>query len=223
MENEIANTIAGNLSLSIDSAQYERRNKLSTSQLTAYDWQLRGNRSIELGGRGHYAMSCARGLKAKFELADQHATRSPELNPSEYHNICCRGYTQMSLNNFGDSVDSFSESLRRNPLSPNSCLLALGLMEYVSDNHAQAAIAFSRMLPGYLQKRSSMAAAFGQLGYARDANSAAKEFQRVARSLPDLPTGNNGNWPGFWSKVYPYLGPNNLSHLLKGLRAGLPV
>ncbi len=289
VETEIANTIAGNLSIRIEGAQYERRSKLSPEQLTAYDWQLRGFRSLELGGpgnleksvtefseairldessaaahaglsmsygyqcdqllaadyaealerhwqlaqksvaldesdsRAHYAMACAHSLKGQFELADQHALRAVELNPSEYHNLCNRGYTLMSLDDFDASIDCFGESLRRNPLAPNSCLLALGLMEYMRDNYAQSAIAFSRMLPSYLQKRSSMAAAFGQLGYSADAKSAAREFRRYAADRHAYPPADDG-WPAFWSRVYPHLGRHGFAQVVEGLgKAGLPV
>lgn len=290
VETEIANTIAGNLSVRLENAQYQRRKKLSDDELGAYDWQLRGYRSLELGGaanlskanrefcsaidldpksaaahaglsmsygyecdqmlaedygyaleqhtrfaekaimldesdsRAHYAMLCAYSLKREFELADLHAVRAMELNPSEYHNLCSRGYTLMSLDNFEQSVECFSESLRRNPLAPNSCLLALGLMEYVHANYAQSAIAFSRMLPDYLQKQSSIAASFGQLGYDADARLAADEFNRHASDRPAFPSRLNSDWPEFWSKVYPHLGRNGFEHIIEGLqKAGLPV
>lgn len=290
VETEIANTIAGNLSIRLESAQYERREILSDNELTAYDWQLKGFRSLELGGRenlkkanhqftealkqipnsaaahaglsmsygyecdqllaenydyalarhvelaekavqldesdsrAHYAMLCAYSLKGEFDLADQHAIRAVELNPSEYHNLCSRGYTLMSLEDFEQSVDCFNESLRRNPLAPNSCLLALGLMEYLRNNYTQSAIAFSRMLPSYLQKASSMAASFGQLGYDGDAYSAANKFHESASERSSYPTDDNGDWNRFWGRVYPHLGRTGFEHLIDGLnKAGLPT
>ena len=290
VETEIANTIAGNLSIRLEGAQYERRKRLSDSELTAYDWQLKGFRSLELGGRdnlknanyqftealkqmpesaaayaglsmsygyecdqlyaddydqalswhvelaekavlldesdsrAHYAMLCAYSLKGEFDLADQHAIRAVELNPSEYHNLCSRGYTLMSLEDFEQSVDCFNQSLRRNPLAPNSCLLALGLMEYLRDYYTQSAIAFSRMLPSYLQKTSSMAASFGQLGYADDASSAADKFHHSASDRSHYPADKNGDWDRFWGRVYPHLGTTGLAHLIDGLnKAGLPT
>lgn len=290
VETEIANTIAGNLSIRIEAAQYEHRRTLSDNELTAYDWQLKGFRSLELGGRdnlkkanqqftealkrmpesaaahaglsmsygyecdqlfaenydqalskhvdlaekavmldesdsrAHYAMLCAYSLKGEYDLADQHAIRAVELNPSEYHNLCSRGYTLMSLDDFEQSVDCFNESLRRNPLAPNSCLLALGLMEYLRNNYTQSAIAFSRMLPSYLQKTSSMAASFGQLGYDGDASSAANKFHESASDRSSYPTDNNGDWNRFWGRVYPHLGRTGFEHLIDGLnKAGLPT
>jgi len=114
--------------------------------------------------------------------------------------------------------------LRRNPLAPNSCLLALGLMEYLCDNYAQSAIAFSRMLPSYLQKRSSMAAAFGQLGYESEARTAADAFRAYAADRSCYPSRNGNDWPAFWGRVYPHLGESGFERLVAGLdKAGLPV
>jgi hypothetical protein len=79
------------------------------------------------------------------------------------------------------------------------------------------------MLPSYLQKTSSMAASFGQLGYESDAYSAANKFQQFAANRASYPSDLNGDWKRFWSKVYPHLGRKGFEHLADGLRkAGLP-
>ena len=111
----------------------------------------------ESESRGHYAMVCAHQLFGQLEIADLHAARAVELNPSEYHNICNRGYTLMCLGRAEESAATFDESLRRNPLAPNSCLLGLGLIEYLEKNYGQSAIALSRMTPSYVQRVSSLA------------------------------------------------------------------
>jgi len=291
LETEIANIIAGTLSVRIEDAQYERRKTISPDQLTAYDLQLRGYRNLELGGaeklrqarrefihalelepdsaaacaglsmsygyecdqllaqnysesldrhlefaekaialdesdsRGHYAMVCALSLSGQFEIADLHAVRALELNPNEYHNLCSRGYTLMSLNRVEESVACFNESLRRNPLAPNSCLLALGLIEYLEENYAQSAFALSRISDAYIQGSSSLAAALGQLGYGDEARSEGREFQRLVEARPGYPSGNKpGDWQEFWGLVYPYLKQERIDHLLEGIaKAGLPV
>ena len=290
LETEIANAIAGQLSVRIETAQYERCKSLQDHELAAYDWQVRGYRSLELGGpenlrgairefgeslkldpdsaaahaglsmaygyecdqlladdyaraldehsrlaqkaveldesdsRAHYAMLCAWSLRGEFELADQHARRAVELNPSEYHNLCSRGYTLMALDDFSHSVDCFTESLRRNPLAPNSCLLALGLMEYLSGHFDQSAVAFFRMSPTYLQKQSSMAAAFGQLGQDDDADQAARVFREEARQRPGYPGSSDENWHRFWSRLYPHLGEEGFARFVEGLsKAGFQV
>ena len=291
IETEIANSIAGALSVRLENAQYERRKDAPLGRLSAYDWQLRGNRCLELGGganlkkakqnfsralecepesaaayaglsmsygyecdalltenysetldhhrelaekaialdesdsRGHYAMVCALQLSGQFELADVHAARALELNPSEYHNICNRGYTLMSLGRIRESIAYFNESLRRNPLAPNSCLLALGLIEYLETNYGQSIIALSRMSPSYIQKFCSLAAAYGQLEYEDAARAAGREFQCLAEERPSIPaSAETKDWRAYWRLAFPYVNKESFEHVLEGIgKARLPV
>ncbi len=179
----------------------------------------------ESDSRAHYAMVCALALSDQFELADIHAVRALELNPNEYHNLCNRGYTLMSLGRIGESVACFNESLRRNPLAPNSCLLALGLIEYLEKNYAQSVFAISRLPGNYLQRGSSLAAAYSQLGYEDKASSAARKFKRVVEDRPAYPSGyDTAVWRKFWRRVYPYLKREMFQHMVEGIsKAGLPV
>ena len=179
----------------------------------------------ETDSRSHYAMVCALMLSGHFERADLHAIRALELNPSEYHNLCSRGYTLMSLGRNEDSLACFDQSLRRNPLAPNSCLMALGLIEYLETNYGQSAVALSRMTASYVQKASTRAAACAQLGYGDAARSAAQEFRQVCKEIPSCPTGSDtGDWQAFWRLVYPHLKEDAFERVLEGIgKAELPV
>ena len=179
----------------------------------------------ESDSRGHYAMSCAMMLTGRFELADQHAARGLELNPSEYHNLCNRGYTYMALGRFADSVAIFDESLRRNPLASNSCLMAVALIEYLVSNYGQSANALTRMTAPYVQRASTLAAACAQSGHGATARAAALEFQRLRGRLPESPKGRKrAEWRAFWRKAYPYLEDDAFAHMLEGIgKAELPV
>jgi adenylate cyclase len=288
---DIAGAVAASLSLRIASAQLERRRHLETDQLTAYDFRLRGNHLLEIGGRpnldkardcfnravelepgsaaayaglsmsygyecdllltknyvdslrchvelaeravaldeadsrGHYAIACGLLLSGDYERADDHAARGVELNPSEYHNICNRGYSLMALGRVEESVACFTESLRRNPLAPNSCLLAVGLIEYLDSNYGQAAGALSRMTGYQVQRASTLAAACAQVGYHDATRRAAREFERLSKDIPIRPTGTRtSDWRGFWRRAYPYLREDAFGHVLEGLRkAALPA
>jgi len=289
IEADIVNAVAANLSLRIQHAAYERRRHLRDDELTAYDWRLRGNRCLEIGGRanldsardcferalslepksaaafaglsmcygyecdllltsnyedslaqhfelaeravaadeadsrGHYAMSCALLLDGRFEEADRHAQRGIDLNPSEYHNLCTRGYSLMSLGRTDESLACFTASLRRNPLAPNSCLLAIGLIEYLEENYGQSATALARMTTYQVQRASTLAASCAQVGYQKTAKRAAQEFRRLSGEIPIRPNGTDGaHWRAFWARAYPYLRGESFDHLLDGIRkAGL--
>lgn len=291
IESEVARAIAAGLSLQIGETQFKRRRDLGANELTAYDWRLRGNRCLELGGRqnldrareyfgralalepgsaaayaglsmcfgyecdlllaedyagsldrhtelaeqavtadesdsrGHYALTCALMLRGEYERAGFHAARSVELNPSEYHNLCNRGYSLMSLGRVEESVACFTESLRRNPLAPNSCLLAVGLIEYLETNYGRSAGALSRMTGYHVQRASTLAAACAQVGYEDTARAAVLEFERLSAEIPVCPKKPGGSgWQKFWRRAYPYLNDESFGRLLDGLRkAALPV
>jgi len=179
----------------------------------------------ESDSRSHYALVCALMLSGEFERADLHAARALELNPSEYHNLCSKGYTSMSLGRMEDSVASFNQSLRRNPLAPNSCLLAIGLIEYLEINYGQSAIALSRMTAPYVQKASTLAAACAQSGHRDAARSAALEFRHLSKDIPCCPAGSDPkDWRAFWRLAYPYLKVDAFERVLEGIgKAELPI
>ena len=179
----------------------------------------------EADSRSHYAMVCSCLLIGQFERADRHAVRALELNPSEYHNLCSRGYTLMSLGRHEDSLACFNQSLRRNPLAPNSCLLALGLIEYLETNYGQSAAALSRMTAAAVQRASTLAAACAQLGHKEAARTAALEFRHLSEEVPVCPTGSETlDWQAFWRLAYPYLKEEAFERVLEGIgKAELPV
>jgi hypothetical protein len=132
----------------------------------------------------------------------------------------------MSLGHRVESVACFGRSLRRNPLAPNSCLLGLGLIEYLETNYGQCVMALSRMKASWFQKPSLLAAAYAQLGYARSARAASHECRRMAKELPSGPATRDGRgWLRLWQRAFPYLKrPDAFEHLLEGLdKAGLSV
>jgi hypothetical protein len=131
----------------------------------------------------------------------------------------------MSLGRLGESVACFNESLRRNPLAPNSCLLALGLIEYLETNYGQSAIALSRMSPSYIQKYCSLAAACGQLGHEDAARAAVHEFRCLAEERPSLlSVAETKDWHTYWRLAFPYVNQKGFEHMLEGIgKAGLPV
>ena len=175
--------------------------------------------------RAHYAMSCAHTLFGRFDLGYEHAVRAMELNPGEYHNICTVGYSLMCLDRFEESSRAFSDSLRTNPLAPNSCLLALGNIEYQEGNFGQSAITLARMTPSYIARLSSLAATYSQLGYDDAARDAAREFWALVETRHGCPLPeDSGSWRNHWRLLYPWGSEESFEKLLDGIaRAGMPV
>jgi tetratricopeptide (TPR) repeat protein len=179
----------------------------------------------ETESRGHYAMSCALLYDRSYEKADWHAARGLELSPAEYHNICNRGYCLMSLGRVQESLSFFGQSLRRDPLAPSSCLLALGLIEYLNGDYGQSSHAMSKLTTYQLQRSATIAAASAQMGFDTTSKNSAQYFKQIAENIPNVPSDSTGSqWKSFWSRVYPYLAGDSLEHILEGLKkAHLPV
>lgn len=179
----------------------------------------------EADSRSHYVMVCARLMDGDYEQADAHAVRALELNPSEYHNICSRGYTLMSLGRHADSLACFNQSLRRNPLAPSSCLMALALIEYLEERYGLSSAILSRVTAYPVQRASTLAAARAQLGMQEAAREAAREFKSLSREVPIRPAGKSSEaWRNFWQLAYPYLKEASFEHLLDGIaKAKLPT
>ena len=131
----------------------------------------------------------------------------------------------MSLGRTDESLTCFTASLRRNPLAPNSCLLAIGLIEYLEKNYGQSASALARMTTYQVQRASTLAATCAQVGYRKTSERAAQEFRRLSKDIPIRPNGTDGpDWKEFWQRAYPYLRGGSFDHLLDGIRkAGLPA
>lgn len=208
---------------------YECDLLLANNHAESLRWHIElAERAISLDesdSRGHYAIACGLLLDGQYERADFHAARGLELNPSEYHNLCNRGYSLMSLGRIEESVGCFTESLRRNPLAPNSCLLAVGLIEYLETNYGRAASALSRMTSYQIQRASTLAAACAQVGYESSTQRAAEEFKRLSTEIPICPKDHDASdWREFWRRAYPYLRNESFEHMLEGIRkAALPV
>ena len=172
----------------------------------------------ETHSRAHYTLACANLFSGRPARADVHAARSVELNPSEYHNLCLRGYTLMALGDTDNSLTSFDQSLRRNPLAPSSCMRALGVIEYLGSNYSQSAEDLSRITVSSIQKASTLAAAYGQLEMEDDARSAVREFWAMSKEIPSCPANSvSEDWHQFWQRAYPYLQWDALEHVLEGI------
>ena len=193
------------------------------------------NQSLEFGqkavalddqdSRGHYAIGHAYLCLAQHDLAEFHIERALALNPSEYENLCFKGYLLACTGRYDESESCFAQSMRRNPLAPNGCLCGLGISDYLAGRYEEATIMLTRMSSDPVRKFSCLAASHAQLGHDTRAHEAAQEFRdlmepdQVSR-LEEDPE----KWRENWSYMYSILIPEDFEHLLEGLRkAGLPA
>ena len=95
---------------------------------------------------------------------------------------------------------------------------ALGIIEYLENNYQQSAVDLSRITVSYIQKASTLAAAYGQLEQEDDARAAAQEFWTLSKEVPSCPSSSESeDWRTFWQRAYPYLQSDALEHVLEGI------
>jgi TolB-like protein len=193
------------------------------------------NRGLEYGqkavalddndSRAHYAVGHAHFCAGRHELAEFHIEKALALNPGEYHNLCFKGYLLACTGRHEESRTCLTDSMRHNPLAPNSCLCALGMSDYLARRYQEATVMLTRLSSDRPRKCSCLAASFAQLGRDTEARAAAEEFRNLMDpKLVSLLGNDDQKWRDHWANMFSIFAPEDLEHLLEGLRkAGLPA
>ena len=208
---------------------YEHWNHFAEDHLKAMNRSLEFARKAvaldDADSRAHYALGHAYFCEGQHELAEFHVEQAVALNPSEYHNICMKGYLLACTGRHDESTSCLTDSLRRNPFAPNGCLLALGISDYLARRYQGATVALTRLSSDFPRKFSCLAASYAQLGRNDEAHAAAAEFQELmAPELTTLQGSDSERWRDHWFKLFQFMNPEDFGHLLEGLRkAGLPA
>ncbi len=169
--------------------------------------------------RAHYAIAHAYFCRGQHHLAELHIEKALALNPGEYHNICAKGYLLACTGRHEESATCFLDSLRHNPLAPNSCLFGLGIADYLACRYADAVLMFTRFSGRLTHKFSGLAASQAQLGNLAEARTAVREFDELLDPALVARLGDDtAKWRESWSQLYTILNPDDFEHLLDGLR-----
>ena len=124
--------------------------------------------------------------------------------------------------NYLFGVGRFEQSKQRQSLLCR-CLkarteISRGIIEYLESNYQQSAVDLARMTISYIQKASTLAAAFAQLEQEDAARAATQELWTLSEEIPSCPTGTDTeDWRAFWHRAYPYLQNDALEHVLEGI------
>jgi len=175
--------------------------------------------------RAHYAVGHAYFCAGRHELAEFHIEKALALNPGEYDNLCFKGYLLACTGRHDESKTCLTDSMRHNPLAPNSCLCALGMSDYLARRYEGATLMLMRLSSDPARKFSCLAASFAQLGRDTEARAAAVEFRASMDPKLSSLLGNDRNkWRDHWAKIFSIFTHEDFEHLLEGLRkAGLPA
>jgi TolB-like protein/Flp pilus assembly protein TadD len=175
--------------------------------------------------RAHYAVSNAYICEGRHEQAEFHVEKALALNPGEYHNLCMKGYLLACTGRHDESRTCLTDSLRHNPFAPNSCLLALGISDYLAHRYENATVMLTRLSSDLPRKLSCLAASYAQLGRDAEARATATEIRDMMEpGLAAMLGEDRDKWRDYWLKMFSIFRSEDFEHLLEGLRkAGLPA
>jgi TolB-like protein len=187
-----------------------------------------GKKAVELDdkdSRAHYAIGHAYFSLGLHEEAEFHVDKALALNPSEYHHKCAKGYLLACTGRHEESLACFSESLRQNPLAPNSCFCGIGISDYLAGEYEKAIIMLTRLSSDLPRKYSLLAASHAQQGNSVKAREAADEYRSlIDPALLSTLQNDETKWREHWANLFSILVEKDFEHLLDGLsKSGLPV
>ena len=179
------------------------------------------HRGVDLDNRDpycFYALTLQRLISREQLKALESAQRAIDLTPNFAVGHFSLGWARLFVGHFSSAVDPLHRAMRLSPHDPInfSYLNALALAHYHQEDYEQALTYANRAydLRRLYNTGRTLLACLGQLGLREQA-------ERVRAEVPELALPEHDR---FWALTNPYLNPDHIAHLQKGLRmAGLEV
>ena len=128
----------------------------------------------------------------------------------------------MCCGDFEESIHCGNEAIRRNPFLPDSCLHGMGFSEYFAHRYENAIKTFGRISNPGLDIKGCIAASYARLGKVEDMIIAVADFRDQAMAELDSQDWSTESWQDYWASQFTFKNPQQLDHLIEGLRkAGL--
>ncbi len=191
----------------------------------AYEFSKKAVDLDDADSAARYALAEAYFARNQPELAKIQIEKALALNPNDYHNLCGKGWYLSFSGELVEGMACLNEAMRLNPFTPDNCLFAIGIAEFAARRYEAAVGAFGKMTTWGLLKPAFLAACYAQLGRDEQARAAAAEVLESAKTELAIPLGEDPErWRAYWARAFPFQNPDDLEHLLDGLRkAGLPA
>ncbi|MEE8189609.1 MAG: BTAD domain-containing putative transcriptional regulator [Kiloniellales bacterium] len=179
----------------------------------------------EADSMARYAIANAYFYREEYELANLHIEKAVEINPNDYHTLCTKGWLMTFSGHLSEGIACSIAGKRLNPYAPDSCLMVIGIGEFMEKRYEAALTAFGEMRANDHFKLGCLAACYTLLGREREARAAAADLLEV---LPDEFPGDSGQrierWRQFWRRYFLFQNPQDREHFFSGLRqAGLAL
>jgi adenylate cyclase len=172
----------------------------------------------------HMALAHAANYCGQGELALRAIDRSVQLNRYDYPNRCIRAWIAVLSGHPAEALEDLNEARRFNPLGSESCLITIGIAEYMAALYREASETFTTMSSWDAWRYPFLAACYAQLGMSKQAhitaekvvNSAATEFASAENPLD--------RWRAFMRSIFPFRNEEDRARFVDGLcKAGLPI
>ncbi len=160
-----------------------------------------------------------------FDAAKAHADMALVQNPNDQFTMCLLGLALTCNGHVAEGQSYSAESIKLNPLVPESCLYALALGAYLEGNFADAVNGFARISGTYDETLACLAAALWNLGQRDTAQAAMQRFMTLKRQkMAEYPGNDAERWRSYLLRLIPITDRAAVEKLFKGFRnAGLPV
>jgi TolB-like protein/Flp pilus assembly protein TadD len=194
-------------------------NNLEATGLKAFELARKAIALDEYDSNAHLVLLFAYWhVKSDFEIARSHLETAIELNPNHYLTYCYGCMFSVCAGDLETSAALARESLRRNPLLPDSCLWSLGFTEYLTGCYEKAIATICQMDTLKSENYACLAACYAQLGRLDDARRAAGEFAGLNDRCPM----RIAEWRDYWGIYLHFKEQLSVDRLIEGLdKAGL--
>jgi adenylate cyclase len=160
-----------------------------------------------------------------FDAARAHADMALLQNPNDQYSMCLLGFALTCNGHVAEGQSYSVESLKLNPLVPETCLYALALGAYLEGNFVDAVNGFARISGAYDEVLACLAAALWNLGQRDTAHAAMQRFMTLKRQkMARYPGDDAAQWRSYLLRIMPIADHAGVEKLFEGFRnAGLPV
>ncbi len=200
------------------------------------DYDVAGREALAMAGQAvaidpansnsHRALAAAQFYcNRNFDAAKAHADMALVQNPNDQYSMCLLGFALTCNGHVAKGQGYSIESLKLNPLVPDTCLYALALGAYLEGNFADAVNGFARISGAYDEVLACLAAALWNLGQRDTARAAMQRFMALKRQkMADYPGNDAEQWRSYLLRLIPITNHAGVEKLFEGFRnAGLPV
>jgi adenylate cyclase len=157
-----------------------------------------------------------------YGQAEFHLKKGLELNPNNFHVRASLGIFLTAIGEPERALEEFDVAKTLNPIDPSWVPLYRGIAYFTARQYEAAIAAFRQTHEPLDELFGWLAASYALNGQTDEARAAMNEYlRRAERNMASVPS-RLEDWREYWQWIAAYKNPEDLGHLMEGLRkAGL--